>query len=274
MAKRGAAAAICVAAGVTTIAGQLSQRSYNVRSTGALPIDSLHALGIAGGIGLFVLAHGLWRGKRRAVDIAAITLVVIAVVRLLLDSMWIGPALAAGLAALLAFNRGAFNRGSAPRPRRVLLSGTLALIAAAVLYSLHTAAVLATHRHPDVDKVAAHAAHAGRAVVAGAQHAALAHPTALLSLTTDALVALLVIAGAAALRGLLRPVQANEGHGPEEHARALQIVRDEGRDSLDPLRAARGQGAPLRRGRLSRLPRAARDGGRLRRPGRPAGLGR
>lgn len=228
VAKRGIAALICAAGGVTTLVAQATSANMHGHA-GAVPLDSLQLLGVAGGLGLLVLAHGLWRGKRRAAAIAVVTLLTIAAVRILLVPGWRGPTIAIGLAAVLVMFRGAFPRGSAPRRRQVVFSGTIALVAAAGLYAVHTAALLALHHRPDVDKAALGA---GRVLLAGA---GWPQAGSLLSLTTDALVALLVIAGAIALRGLLRPGQGNQGHQPEEHARALAIVEAHGRDSLDPF---------------------------------------
>src|SRR6266571_1471324 len=127
-------------------------------AAGDAAVLALHALGFAGGLGLLVLAHGLWRGKRRAVYIAAGALCLIAAERV---AFGLGP-LDAGvdlaLAALLVANRGAFLRGQAPAERAVAISGTVALAAAAGLYATYALIVLAVAHKTDTDQVIALAA--------------------------------------------------------------------------------------------------------------------
>jgi lysyl-tRNA synthetase class 2 len=229
--RRGIAAVAAGAAGLTTIAGQaLSNPIVPSRHhASAFSLVPLHALGIAGGLGLLVLAVGLWRGKRRAADVAVVALCGIAVVRLayglgLLDS---GIELAA--AALVFLNRDAFPRGAC-RVRSPRAAGdTLMLIAAAALYGAYAVAIIGEAHGTEVDQLITAA---GRDLPGWA--AWMRHGT-WMELILSALVAIIVVSGWAVLRALLRPSSAEDGHPPEEHRKAQAILREHGRDSLDPF---------------------------------------
>ena len=69
--RRGPAAVATAATGIVTIGGQLSDVVLLGRhARSSLALLPLHVLGVAGGVGLLVLAFGLWRGKRRAAEVA------------------------------------------------------------------------------------------------------------------------------------------------------------------------------------------------------------
>src|ERR1700730_706418 len=94
--RRALACGICAAAGVTTLAGQLSpsgSAAITAHQAGVVAMGSLHALGIAAGLGLLLLAYGLWRGKRLAAYGCAIALALIVSCRLLLGFSSIGTAI-------------------------------------------------------------------------------------------------------------------------------------------------------------------------------------
>lgn len=228
-----AAAGIAALAGLTTLAAQLSTRAPSAlahRSTvGGAGALALHALGVAGGVGLLVLAHGLWREKRRAAYVAAGVLCLIAAGR---AGLGLGP-LNAGVDLLLAgvvlANIGAFKRGKAPAGRGVAISGTIALVGAAGLYAAYALTILvATHRTDTDQAIAA----AGRGLVAGAWWVGT---NWWVRLILDGLIATTIVAGAAFLHGLLRPARPSDGHSPDQHDRALSILRRHGSDSLDPF---------------------------------------
>src|SRR3984893_4141870 len=85
--RRALACGICAAAGVTTLAGQLSpsgSAAITAHQAGVVAMGSLHALGIAAGLGLLLLAYGLWRGKRLAADGCAVAVGLVVCWRLLL----------------------------------------------------------------------------------------------------------------------------------------------------------------------------------------------
>jgi hypothetical protein len=76
--KRISAALATAATGLVTIGGQVDEVALSGRHLRAgLPLLPLHALGIAGGLGLLVLAVGLSHGKRRAALVAIAALAVI-----------------------------------------------------------------------------------------------------------------------------------------------------------------------------------------------------
>ena len=81
--RRGVTAATTAVAGVTTVLGQLSGIVLTGRHANAGLSDlPLHVLGIAGGVGLLLLAVGLWNGKRRAAVVAVAALCLIGPARL------------------------------------------------------------------------------------------------------------------------------------------------------------------------------------------------
>jgi lysyl-tRNA synthetase, class II len=229
--RRAVAAGAAAVAGLTTIAGQafsepaaISRHPYYT-----LPLIPLHALGVAAGIGLLVLAAGLWRERRRAADVAIVALLAIAVTRLayglgILDS---GIELAA--AALLYLNRGAFPRGAGTRAGRRQLGDTVMLTAAGTLYAAYAAAVIGERHGTQVDRAITAA---GRRLPDWAAWAGVRPWT---ELVISAFVATIVVAGWTVLKGLLRPSAADDGHSPEEHRRAEEILGRYGRDSLDPF---------------------------------------
>jgi lysyl-tRNA synthetase class 2 len=231
--RRGTAAGLAVAAGLATLVAQLSAEAPSALgrhpAIGGAGAVALHALGVAGGLGLLVIAHGLWRGKRRALYVAAAGLCLTALAR---AAFGLGP-LDAGvdlaLAGLLIVNRGAFRRGQTSIPRAAAVSGTVALIAAAGLYFAYALAVLAVARRTDTDQAIAAA---GRDLLAGAGWATASW---WIRLVLDALIATTIVAGAACLHVLLRPARPSEGHSLRERARALRILRAHGADSLDPF---------------------------------------
>jgi lysyl-tRNA synthetase, class II len=231
--RRAVAAGLAAAAGLATLVAQLSAGAPSalghhpaIDGMGAV---ALHALGVAGGLGLLLIAHGLWRGKRRAVYVAAGALCLTALAR---GAFGLGPldvGVDLALAALLVANRGAFRRGQTPVARTAAVSGTVALIAAAGLYVAYALIVLAVARRTDTDQAIALA---GRGLLAGAGWASTNWWVRLL---LDTLIATTIVAGAAFLHALLRPARPREGHTRDERARALRILRRHSADSLDPF---------------------------------------
>src|SRR4249920_3409403 len=203
--RRGLTAAATAVAGVTTVLGQLSGIVLTGPHANAGLSDlPLHLLGIGGGLGLLLLAAGLWHGKRRAAEVAIAALCLIGATRLAygqspLDAgIDLLPALFI-LANLRAFPRGVGALGS----RR--LTDTLGLVAGAGLYAVYAVA----------DIVAGTASHPGLAI--------------------NGAIALALVGGWKLLRALTRPAAGEDGHEPAERRRAAAIVREHGCDSLDPF---------------------------------------
>src|SRR5512132_381452 len=102
--RRVPAAAATAATGLLTIGNQLDEivlSGRQVRST--LPLLPLHAFGIAGGLGLLVLALGLWHGKRRAAQVAIVALALIGSANLVFGLSAAGAAIELGAAAFILF---------------------------------------------------------------------------------------------------------------------------------------------------------------------------
>jgi lysyl-tRNA synthetase, class II len=185
-----------------------------------------HVLAIGAGLVLVYLAHGILDRRRRALDTAIATLLAVALLHLVKGLDYEEAAVALALAGLLASGRHACTRGTGSRPP--LVAATIAVGAVAAFYVLLCTTSPVKGRTDSLATVVAHAAK----LVATGRWLHSAEPTrAILALLFAAAVA----ATAFAVRGLLRPVAAREGHSAEEHERAVQIVREFGKDSLAPF---------------------------------------
>ncbi|HMA27783.1 MAG: bifunctional lysylphosphatidylglycerol flippase/synthetase MprF [Solirubrobacterales bacterium] len=227
--RRGLTAAATGIAGGTTVTGQLSGALLAGRHHGGgLSLLPLHALGIAGGAGLLVLAAGLWRGKRRAAEVSIAALCMIAAARLVHGMSPIDVGIDVGAALFILLNLSAFPSGSG-RWSSGGITDTLALASGASLYALYAVAAVAATEGTEVDRVVASA---GRHLPAGAIIAGTAsHP----GLVLNAAIAVSLVCGWAMLRALLRPAAPVRGHDPAGYGRAAAIVREHGTDSLDPF---------------------------------------
>lgn len=228
--RRISAALATAATGLVTIGGQLDEMALSGRHIRAgLPLLPLHALGIAGGIGLLVLAAGLWHGKRQAAQVAIAALGVIGIANIAFGLSVAGAAIELGAAAFIVLNLGAFRRGS-ERHETGLPAGPGSLAAGAGLYALYAVAAMgATTQGTEVDRLVALARGtlpAGRILAGTASHPGL---------LVNAAFALVVVLGWTVLRALLRPALPEDGHSDREHARAAEIIRRHGLDSLDPF---------------------------------------
>ena len=186
-----------------------------------------HVLAAAGGLCLVGLGWGMLRGRRRAASVAIIVLLVVALVHAAkgLDYEEAGVALA--LAGLIYASRGALTRGSSPRPS--ILAATVAVAAIASAYALDTITLLASGRASTLADALDTAA---AALIKGAWWLRSGEPVAV---ALDILIVLTVLATAQALRALLRPVDAADGHSDADHRRAADIVSRYAGDSLDPF---------------------------------------
>jgi lysyl-tRNA synthetase class 2 len=225
------AAFIAAVAGITTIAGQAlpEPAALDRHPTSTLPLVPLHALGTAAGIGLLVLAIGLWRGRRRAADVAIVALCAIAAIRLIDGRGLLDCGIELAAAALLYLNRGAFPRGAAKRAGHRSAGDTAMLTAAGTLYAAYALAMIGESHGTEVD----------RAITAAGRRlpdwAAWAGQRPWTELVISAMVAGLVVAGWAVLQALFRPSAGQDGHTPEEHRRAEEVLHLHARDSLDPF---------------------------------------
>jgi lysyl-tRNA synthetase class 2 len=227
--RRVPAAAATAATGLLTIGNQLDEivlSGRQVRST--LPLLPLHAFGIAGGLGLLVLALGLWHGKRRAAQVAIVALALIGSANLVFGLSAAGAAIELGAAAFILFSLGAFPRGSESGTPRAL-TGPAGLAAGAILYGLYAVLAMGATQGTDVDRAitAASGVLPDGAMLAGTA----SHP----GLLVNASIAVAVVLGWTILRALLRPALPEDGHSKAEHERAAALVRRYGQDSLDPF---------------------------------------
>ena len=191
------------------------------------PIMALgHILAVGAGLALVYLARAILHRSRRAVDAVIVLLVPVALLHLLkgLDYEEAGVALA--LAAVLALGRRACTRRSAARPP--LLAATVAVGAVAGIYAINCGTWVL---HKRTDSLSAALSGGARLLSSGAW--LRAHGP--WKTAAELLFVAAVGAAAIALRGLLRPTPAHEGHSPGEHQRAVAIVNEFGDDSLSPF---------------------------------------
>jgi lysyl-tRNA synthetase class 2 len=211
------------------VAGQLSGIVLTGRhvDTGLSDLP-LHLLGIAGGLGLLLLAVGLWNGKRRAAEVSAAALCLIGLARLAYGLPLLDAAIDLLPAAVVLLNLNAFPRGAGSWTSG-RFTDTLGLVAGAGLYAIYAVAAIGAQEGTELDRVAASA---GSHLPAGPILAGTAsHP----GLVINAGIAVILVGGWALLRGLLRPAEAQRGHAPAERIRAAAIVHEHGSDSLDPF---------------------------------------
>jgi lysyl-tRNA synthetase, class II len=226
--RRALTAIFTAVAGLTTVGAQLSDIAFTGRAARSdLPLLPLHALGIAGGLGLLVLAVGLWRGRRRAAVIAAAALCLIGAARLAYGQPIMDAAIDLGGALFIALNLGAFPCGA--RSDRRNRRDALALAAGAGFYALYAVVAIGTTNGTEIDRAVASI---GKEMPAGAL---LAGTSGHLGLVVNALIAAIVVLGWTMLRALVRPATGEDGHSPDEGLRAASIVREHGDDSLAPF---------------------------------------
>ncbi len=227
--RRGVTAAATAVAGATTVLGQLSGVVLTGRHAAAGLSDlPLQALGIAGGLGLLLLAAGLWHGKRRAAEVAIAALCLIGATRLAHGQSPLDAGIDLIAALFILINLGAFPRGVGALSWR-RLTDTLGLMAGAGLYAVYAVADIGASEGTELDRAVASAgSHLPAAtILAGTA----SHP----GLAINGAIALALVGGWVLLRGLLRPAAGEDGHEPAEQGRAAAIVREHGHDSLDPF---------------------------------------
>jgi lysyl-tRNA synthetase class 2 len=221
-------AALALAAIVSGLPGDdaRTQPLLGRLAPGDLP-SAMHALALLTGLTLLALAPQLWRGTRTAVSLTVAGLLALAALNAVKGHA--GEAAVEGcLTVVLSLGRGAFPLGCSRRPRP-------AVVAAAV--AAWGAAYCALRLAPRVRGGAGHA-------IVRALHHSVAHALAVSSpprLSTGlASVIELLVGGAAlisvlAMRSLLRPASADNGHTEPEDAAARHIVERHGSDSLSPF---------------------------------------
>ena len=227
--RRSPAAVATAATGLVTIGDQISDMALSGRHVrSSLPLLPLHILGIAGGIGLLILAFGLWHGKRRAAQVGIAALALIGTTNLALGISAAAAAVELGAAGFILLNLDAFRRGSdLGGPRE--LTGPAGLVAGASLYALYAVLAMGATQGTEVDRAitAASGVLPDGPLLAGTT----SHP----GLLVNASIAAVVVLGWMVLRSLLRPALPEDGHSASEHERASAVVHNHGTDSLDPF---------------------------------------
>ena len=189
--------------------------------------SALHALLVLTGLTLLALTPQLWGGTRAAVSLAVAGLLALAA--LTVAEGHVGEAVLEGcLTVMLIMGRGAFPLGCSWRPRRAAVAAAIA--AWGLAYCTLRLAPLVRGG-------------AGHAIVRALHHS-VAHALSVSSAarlsgrwTTviEVLVGGAVVISVLALRSLLRPASAANGHTEPEDAAAHQIVDRHGHDSLSPF---------------------------------------
>jgi lysyl-tRNA synthetase, class II len=186
--------------------------------------DLLRVLVVALCAGLLIVAHGVWRGSRRAAAIAVAVLAALGAVTFGDGRVVAVASLAAGLTVAVAhrsFRVGAVGAGA--RVPAVAVAGCLL-----AGWAIATAA-MPSH---------------GIDAIPGAALAALEwlgngswwmRSDGAVAVGLDVLASAALVAGAWWLRRLLRPATARVGHTPAEHDRAAAIVAAHATDSLAPF---------------------------------------
>jgi len=221
-----AAALTALGAAALMMVAALVPRAVGVTPDPGGPATLEGVLALAAAAALLVLAHGLWRGTRRAAVIGGGALGVAATVAAWHGHYFLATAEVAGALTLLAgrraFPRGAGREGTLRPALLVAMAGIGAWVTAAL-------ALLAADRVTGVGQACRAA---GGWLLDGGWWLT---SDAAASVTLDAMVIAALVGGGLLLRRLLRPGVAREGHSPAEHARAAAIVAAHACDSLDPF---------------------------------------
>ncbi|MGZ6707977.1 MAG: phosphatidylglycerol lysyltransferase domain-containing protein [Solirubrobacteraceae bacterium] len=189
--------------------------------------SAVHAAGVVGGLALLVVSLGVLRGRRRSAHAAVAVLCVLAIVHAAKGLDYEEALVALGLAVLLRVGLRAASRGAAPS--RPAFAALVAVAAVAGAYALTLCVLLVSGRSPGVGEALAGA---GRSLWAGARLTGLA-PWLRGALHVAFGCALLAVAWA--LRAIMAPRRAQDGHDADAHRRAADIVARCGRDSIAPF---------------------------------------
>jgi lysyl-tRNA synthetase, class II len=181
-----------------------------------------HAAGVVGGLVVMWLAAGVLQGRRSwgraALAVLGTLAIVHAVKGLDYEEALVGLAVAVGLHRSL-------REGAHGSP--ALLAGLAALVALAGAYAVALTTLLVAPGTPKPEVLLLRAAEGSTGVARVFGGAPLTATHLLVALAAGCLVA--------ALRALLSPARALEGHGEAEHARLAGLVAAHGEDSIAPF---------------------------------------
>ncbi|HEX8976962.1 MAG TPA: phosphatidylglycerol lysyltransferase domain-containing protein [Solirubrobacteraceae bacterium] len=218
--RRSAAVAVSVVA-VDAILSGLAHAVVNhdaVAYRGWLPPET-HLVSIIVGLALLTLVPRLLRGTRTALSVATAGICVLAALSAATDHWW-QVAVQLTLCLLLMRARRAFPLGSRNRPRRTYAAAALGAWMAAY-GALRLVPLVHVHLRHIVP-----ALHHG-VVVSRLSGAWLP--------VIEVLIGCAALISALALRSLMRPQPAENGHAEHEYRAAKAIVERHGRDSLSPF---------------------------------------
>lgn len=181
-----------------------------------------HLLALLAGVLLLTLVPSVWRGTRRALDLAVMVLCVLAVLNLVKGLDYEETLLDVTLAGVLLLGRRAFVLGTTARRR---LPIALALVGVwAGTYTVLLVGLLTTSHARTVGD-ALHNALGGGPMGLGDEW----------MFALDALVLAGMLTSLLLVRALLRPARGAYGHSETEHAAARALISRHGRDSLSPF---------------------------------------
>ncbi len=212
---------------------------------GLLPVPDLRAVGllvgdpgteiafgrfvvIAAGLGMVLLARGLWRGNRRALGAVVGTLTIVGAVAVADGNHPLLGALAIAGAGLLSTQSRAFvARGGA---RRFAISAAGVAVVAVLAGSLVAAVALVVTAHDATFGGAL--SHVGRWLTSGDNPPP---SDGVIVAVLDALAGVALLSLVAGLHAVLGPRAAREGHDCAAHHRATDVLAAHAADSLDPF---------------------------------------
>jgi lysyl-tRNA synthetase class 2 len=211
---------------ISSISGNLPARQRLLEALEPAGVTTAaHVIGVITATALLCLSWGVLRGRRDASRVAVGVLGALVIVHAAKGLDYEEALIALGSAGALAAGLRASARG---RPlSRAAVALVLALIGVAGAYCVLLTDYLRRSGGP-VSMAISHAAgslvHADRLTV---------QPT--VRLAVHVLIGVGIVAIAVALRALLAPARAQDGHGAAEHARAAALVAGHGDDSIAPF---------------------------------------
>ncbi len=201
----------------------LTARGAREAGSLALPAET-HVASLLLGLALLALAQRVWRGTRAALALAIGALISLAVVSAC-ESRYGEATVQACLAVMLAMARGAFLLGCSHRPRLAVVGGAI------VAWGLAGATILAARlaRGGPVHIIARVLRHPAIHTLRPPR------PDGSWTALIEVLIAAAAVISALALRSLVRPAAAVDGHDERQHREARAIVDAYGSDSLSPF---------------------------------------
>lgn len=230
--RQSAAIAVAVLAVDAVLSGITSDDPHRQSLLGGLtPPDlpsELQVVAVIAGLALIAVTPRLWRGTRTAVPLAVGGLAVLGAISTV-KGHWEEAAIQLLLALLLALGRRAFPIGCRNRPQLAVVCGAVAAWGLAYL-ALRLAPLVPAHAGHDFARALHHSVARGFRERVGDARISGGWLTVI-----ELLIAGAAIISALALRSLLRPAPAANGHVESEYRLARAIIDCHGEDSLSPF---------------------------------------